>query len=113
METLILHDIYSTLKSFGDVKSQNQFSQKMLGRSSRLYSLVLATDNPPALDVLIGLYARLDDMCELAEKAGNISKAKQLDDLTTRLWREIRTESLVRGPFKRSKRRAIDAPHGA
>ena len=112
MDTLILHDIYSTLKSFGDVKSQNHFSRDMLGRSSRLYSLVLATDNSPALDVMLGLYARLDDMCELAKKAENISKAKQLDDLTTRLWQEIRTESLLRGPFKRSKRRVIDAHHG-
>ena len=107
MKTGIIDEIFNTLMCFGDVTSQNQFSRDMLGRSSRLYSLVLATHNPPALDVMLGLYARLDDLCEMAAKAGNTSKANKLDDLTTRLWDEIRTESLARGPFKRSKRRPL------
>ena len=107
MKTDIIDDIYDTLLYYGDVKSQNQFSRDMLGRSSRLYSLVLATHNPPALDVMLGLYARLDDLCEVAAKSGNTLKATKLDDLTTRLWDEIRTESLARGPFKRSKRRTL------
>ncbi len=113
MNADIIHEIFNELKSSGVVKSQNQFSRDLLGRSSRLYSWVLATDNPPALEVMLGLYARLGDLCERAARAENTLKANKLDDLTTRLWSQIREESLMRGPHRRTKRRPLDAPHAA
>ena len=109
----LLHETYRTLKHFGIVKSCNDFSRKMLGRSSRLYSWILATDHPPALDVMLGLYARLDDLCAEAEATGDLQRAKALDNLAERLWTEIRAESLTKGPCRRKKQPAHDAQVGS
>ena len=104
----LLHEIYRVLKSLGIAKSGNQFSRELLGRSDRLYSWILATGHAPALDVMVGLYSRLDDLCESAEKDGDANKAKILDALTKRLWDTIRQESLTKGPNRRKKPQNTD-----
>lgn len=99
----LLHEIYRILTSLGIAKSGNQFSRELLGRSDRLYSWILATGHAPALDVMVGLYSRLDDLCEKAQKEGDANRAKILDGLTTRLWDTIREKSLTKGPNRRKK----------
>ena len=103
MNNNLLHETYSTLCRMGLVTSGNDFSRRMLGRSARLYSWIKATDHPPALDVLLGLYARLDDLHDEAHAKGDAITARTLDDLAGRLWTMIREESLTRGPNRRNK----------
>jgi hypothetical protein len=104
----LLHEIYKILTALGIAKSGNQFSRELLGRSDRLYSWILATGRAPALDVMLGLYLRLDDLCENAQKDGDANRAKILDGLTTRLWDTIREESLAKGPNRRKKPQNTD-----
>ena len=109
----LLHYAFKELSGLGITNSGNDFSRNMLGRSSRYYSWVLATGHEPDLGAMVGLYARIDDLHASAEMAGDIRRATALDDLTTRLWDEIRHQSLTKGPSRRKKHVCDDARAGA
>ena len=97
----LFHEIYRELRGLGITVSGNDFSRNLLGRSSRYYSWVLATGHEPDLGAMVGLYSRIDDLCTRAEMAGDMTQAKALDDMTTRLWDAIRHKSLTKGPNRR------------
>ncbi|MEI6559239.1 MAG: hypothetical protein WCO00_12610 [Rhodospirillaceae bacterium] len=105
----ILHEAYRTLRGLGVVKSANQFSREMLGRSSRMYSWILSSEHPPDLGVMVGLYSRIDDLCTHAEKSGDTRRARLFSGLANRLWDSIKTQSLEKGPNRRRKSPADDA----
>ncbi len=100
---ILIHEIYNTLIKLGIVKSGNQFSIDMLGRSSRLYSFIKATGRNPPIDVALGLYGRLDKLCLQAENSGDKQMAKTLDELTSKLWVSMMDESLQKQPHRRRK----------
>jgi len=112
MDNALIYETYKTLISFGIVKSCNDFSRKMLGRSSRLYSWILATNHAPALDVMLGLYVRIDDLHAEAEAADDTKRALVLNDMAGRLWTAIREESLTKGPRRRKQALADDTRAG-
>ena len=89
---------------FGIVKSANEFSRKLLGRSSRYYSWILATKHKPAIDVMVGLMLRLEGLRDDATSSGDADIAEMLEDLIAKLWAEIRVESLAKRPASRKKR---------
>ncbi len=97
----LLHQTFKELRGLGITNSGNDFSRNMLGRSSRYYSWVLATGHEPDLGAMVGLYARIDDLCASAEISGDMTRATALDALTSRLWDTIRQQSLVKGPNRR------------
>ena len=109
----LLYQTFKELRGLGITNSGNDFSRNMLGRSSRYYSWVLATGHQPDLGVMVGLYTRIDDLHASAEVAGDTKRATALDDLTTRLWDEIRHQSLTKGPNRRKKPACDDARAGA
>ena len=109
----LLYQTFKELRGLGITNSGNDFSRNMLGRSSRYYSWVLATGHQPDLGVMVGLYTRIDDLHASAEVAGDLQRATALDDLTTRLWDEIRHQSLTKGPNRRKKPACDDARAGA
>ena len=109
----LLYETFRELRGLGITNSGNDFSRNMLGRSSRYYSWVLATGHQPDLGVMVGLYTRIDDLCTSAEVTGDIKRATALDDLTTRLWEEIRHQRLTKGPNRRKKAVGDDAGSGA
>ena len=109
----LLYETFRELRGLGITNSGNDFSRNMLGRSSRYYSWVLATGHQPDLGVMVGLYTRIDDLHASAEVAGDLLRATALDDLTTRLWDEIRHQSLTKGPNRRKKPAGDDARTGA
>ena len=104
----LLHQTFKELRGLGITNSGNDFSRTMLGRSSRYYSWVLATGHEPDLGALVGLYARIDDLCAIAEMTGDMTRATALDGLTSRLWDTIRHQSLVKGPNRRKIHGADD-----
>ena len=104
----LLYETFKALRELGITNSGNDFSRNMLGRSSRYYSWVLATGHEPDLGVMVGLYTRIDDLHASAEVAGDLQRATALDDLTARLWDEIRHRSLTKGPNRRSKKQSGD-----
>ncbi len=103
----LLYEISRVIKSFGVVKTDNQFSIEWLGRSPRLYSWAKATGNPPAMDVLVGLYNRLEILRNRYEQTGDAANATIIDDLTDRLWESIREESLARTYFRRKIKKIL------
>ena len=109
----LLYKTFKELRGLGITTSGNDFSRNMLGRSSRYYSWVLATGHEPDLGVMVGLYTRIDDLHTSAEVAGDIRRATALDDMTSRLWEEIRHQSLTKGPNRRKKPVGDDAGAGA
>ncbi len=109
----LLYQTFAELRGLGITSSGNDFSRNMLGRSSRYYSWVLATGHEPDLGAMVGLYARIDDLHASAEEAGDIRRATALDDMTTRLWDEIRHQSLTKGPNRRKKPAGDDARAGS
>lgn len=100
----ILHTAYFAMIEFGIVKSANEFSRKLLGRSSRYYSWILATTHKPAIDVMVGLLLRLERLRDNATSSGDADMAVMLEDLVAKLWAEIRVESLAKRPASRKKR---------
>lgn len=99
----LLQEICHKMKVLQVVKSDIQFSIELLHRSPRLYSWAKSSKNAPALDVLLGLYNRLDDLCEKYKLTNSHYEANIVDDLTDRLWEKIREESLSRTFFTRKK----------
>ena len=108
----LIHEIFAKFMDIGIVKSGNEFSKKMLGRSSRHYSWLLSSGHEPALDVMLGLYVRIDDLRAESEAAGDTSRALILHDMAGRLWTMIRKESLIKGPRRRKQAPADDARAG-
>ncbi len=96
-------EICEKMKDINVVKSDIQFSIELLQRSPRLYSWAKSSKHAPALDVLLGLYNRLDDLCEKFKLQNMNFEASIVDDLTDRLWEKIREESLSRTFFTRKK----------
>ena len=99
----LLQEICEKMKEIDVVKSDIQFSIELLQRSPRLYSWCKSSKHAPALDVLIGLYNRLEDLCEKFKLEDKDYDANIVDDLTDRLWHKIREESLSKTFFKRKK----------
>lgn len=65
-----IHGIYERLKAAGLVRSQMQFSEVWLGRSSRYYSYLRAAGREPGLATLIALHMRLSRIAEI-DNSGN------------------------------------------
>ncbi len=86
---LIIVQIYQTLLDNGFVKSGNQFSREWLGRSDRLYSWLLSTGRAPGIDVMLGLYARLEQLCSRISMYENYIYYSNFCDLRNRLWSEL------------------------
>lgn len=59
-----LIEIYSAMHCAGLTKSQMEFSKIWLGRSSRYYSHLLATQREPGLATLCGIVWRLERFIE-------------------------------------------------
>jgi len=59
-----LTEIYSAMHCAGLTKSQMEFSKIWLGRSSRYYSYLLATQREPGLATLCGIAWRLEQFLE-------------------------------------------------
>ena len=100
---IIINEIYKTLLSLGIVRSANNFSHTLLGRSKRHYSWILASGHQPSLGVMLGLYARLDDISTASKAAGDTLRANEIHALANKLWDVIRHESLIKGPHIRKK----------
>ncbi len=100
----VLYDTYRIMRGLGITKSANHFSIEFLGRSKRLYSWILSSGHKPPLDVMVRLYAKIDDLCSEAKATGDIAKAELFELLTDRIWSSVRTESLTMEPNRRSKR---------
>ena len=98
-----LEEICDLMKSLNIVQSDIQFSIELLHRSPRLYSWAKSSKHAPALDVLLGLYNRLDDLVGKFEANNDINNARLINELANRLWDEIREESLSKTFFTRKK----------
>ncbi len=98
------YDVYKALRDMDIVNSANQFSREWLGRSSRIYSYYKATGNPPAIEIMLGLFARLEALCAKSEKCGHFETAHALDILTTRLWAALMDECLAKRPHARKRK---------
>ena len=81
----IIHTVYFAIVEFGIVKSANEFSRELLGRSSRYYSWILATKHKPAIDVMVGLLLRLEGLRDDAISSGDADTAVMLEDLIDKL----------------------------
>ncbi len=99
----LLQEICHKMKVLQIVKSDIQFSIELLQRSPRLYSWAKSSKHAPALDVLLGLYNRLDDLVLRYKADGDIYKSEIVNELADRLWDKIREESLSRTFFTRKK----------
>jgi len=99
----LINEIFKTLLALGIVRSANNFSHTLLGRSKRHYSWILSSGHQPSLGVMLGLYARLDDISTASDAAGDTLRANTIHDLANRLWDVIRHESLIKGPHLRKK----------
>ena len=96
-----LLEIKSKLSGLGIYYSDNQFSREMLSKSSRYISWLRATKHEPALDCMVSLYTKLDDLCDRYERSGNQVTANQIDGMAETLWNAIRRASLAQGPNRR------------
>ena len=54
---------------------------------------------------MVGLFVRLEGLCNEAKSIGDEDKELLFDDLATKLWAEIRIESLAKKPVSRKKHR--------
>lgn len=98
-ETLL--EIKTKLSGIGIEFSDNQFSRVMLAKSSRYMSWLRSTNHEPALDCLVCLYTKLDDLIEQHQRSGNQATANQIDGLAETLWDAIRRASLAQVPKQR------------
>ena len=96
-----LLEIKSKLSGLGIDYSDNRFSREMLSKSSRYISWLRATKHEPALDCMVSLYTKLDDLCDRFERTGNKSTANQIDGMAAALWDAIRRASLAQGTKQR------------
>ena len=96
-----LLEIKSKLSGLGINYSDNQFSREMLSKSSRYISWLRATKHEPALDCMVSLYTKLDDLCDRYERTGNQATANQIDGMAAVLWDAIRRASLAQAPNRR------------
>lgn len=99
----LLQEICEVMKNMDVIRSDIQFSAELLQRSPRLYSWAKSSKHAPALDVLLGLYNRLDDLCEKFKRENKDNNANVINDLTDRLWQKMREESLTKTFFTRKK----------
>ena len=98
----ILFEIKEKLASIGVELSDNKFSRVMLSKSSRYISWMKATGHEPALDCMVSLYTRLDDLHERFEQSGNTKAAKMVNEMAEALWDAIRQRSLTQVPRRRA-----------
>ena len=96
-----LLEIKSKLSGLGIYYSDNQFSREMLSKSSRYMSWLRSTKHEPALNCMVSLYTKLDDLIEQYQRSGNQATANQLDGMADELWNAIRQASLAQGPNRR------------
>ncbi len=98
--TTILFEIKSKLASIGIDLSDNQFSG-MLAKSPRYISWIRATNHEPALESMVTLYSKLDDLADRYTTNGDMATASQIDEMATNLWQAIRRASLAQVPPRR------------
>ncbi len=103
----LIRNIYKLLTDIGVVKSGNQFSREWLGRSDRLYSYILSSGRTPGLDIMLGLYVRLVNLCSVLISVGDNNNAKQVYNISTMLLSEMTEDCLTRKPYRR-KKSAVD-----
>ena len=108
----ILFEIKSKLASIGVELSDNKFSRVMLSKSSRYISWMKATGHEPALDCMVSLYTRLDDLHHRFEQSGNTKAAKQINEMAEALWDAIRHASLTQVPKRRASTERRNQPEG-
>ncbi len=96
-----LLEIKSKLSGLGIDYSDNRFSREMLSKSPRYMSWLRSTKHEPALDSMVSLYSKLDDLCDRYEQSGNQATANQIDGMADALWDAIRRASLAQGPKQR------------
>ena len=109
----ILFEIKSKLASIGVELSDNKFSRVMLSKSSRYISWMRATGHEPALDCMVSLYTRLDDLNERFEQSGNTKSAKMVNEMAETLWDAIRNASLTQVPKRRPSTERRSPPKDA
>ena len=93
----VLFEIKRRLENIGLNLSDNQFSG-MLSKSPRYISWLRATDHQPALESMVSLYSRLDDLADRYASVGDVATATELDRMATTLWQAIRHASLAQVP---------------
>ena len=97
----ILFDIKTRLSGVGINFSDNKFSSHMLSKSPRYISWIRATDHEPALDCMVSLHSRLDDLTEQYTNAGDANTANHISGMAETLWAAIRRASLAQVPKRR------------
>lgn len=97
----ILFDIKDRLSSVGIKFSDNKFSSLMLSKSPRYISWLRATDHEPALDCMVSLHSRLDDLTVRYTEAGDAHTAYHISGMAETLWAAIRRVSLAQVPKRR------------
>jgi hypothetical protein len=95
--------------------SDNDFSTLMLAKSRRYVSWLRATGHAPAIEAMVNLYVRLDNLLASHEAAGNATVAKQIDSMASSLWDTIRKTVLTTVPPRRKQQPAtlVDEPPAA
>ncbi len=83
--------------------SDNDFSSMMLAKSRRYLSWLRATGHVPAIEAMVNLYVRLDDLVDTHQAAGNATVAKQIDSMAASLWNTIRQTVLKTVPRRRKQ----------
>ena len=94
------------LRERGFVFTDNQFSN-LMGKSPRYISWVKASKHAPALEPMVCLFVKLDEMRNSYEASGDIKTAKEVDDITEILWDAIRQSALETVPNRRRKPRGL------
>lgn len=95
--------------------SDNDFSTFMLAKSRRYLSWLRSTGHAPAIEAMISLSVRLDDLVDTHEAAGNATVAMEIDSMASRLWNTIREAVLTTGPHRRKQQPTtlVDEPPAA
>ena len=101
--TLKLLEIKTQMDDAKLKMSDNKFSTMMLAKSSRYMSYLRATGHAPAIEAMVHLYIRLDDLADSHRAEGNTSVAKQIGDMAASLWNTIRKTVLVMEPKRRNE----------
>lgn len=81
----------------------NEFSKLMLAKSSRYLSWLRATGHAPAIEAMVHLYLRLDNLADSHKETGNNLVAEQIDEMAASLWNTIRKTVLEMEPNRRNK----------
>ncbi len=90
-----LFETKQQLQELGVVMSDNEYSSKMLGKSSRYVSWLKATGHDPAIDAMVMLYIKLDDLHDKCVVTKRVAMSAIVDDMSTGVWESIRRSMLA------------------